>query len=164
MVDATVRGSTFTFANTHLEVEPDPKTGAGFCNVKKAAIPCQIPQAEELVGVLAKTTHPTILVGDFNAEPGAIAYGVIAGAGFEDAWDIRLFDFSQQENTCCQDEDLLNLSSALSQRIDVVFIRADSDPVSLTTVVFDQSSEKTPSGLWPTDHGSVVAHLIYANP
>ena len=164
MVDATVRGSTFTFANTHLEVEPDRKTGAGFCTAETAPIPCQIPQAQELAGVLAKTAHPTILVGDFNAAPGTTAYGIIAGAGFEDAWNIRLFNISQQENTCCQAERLLNVSSTLNQRIDIVFIRAAGDPVSLATVVFDQSWEKTPSGLWPTDHGSVVARLLYANP
>jgi len=170
-VDVEVRGSTLTFANTHLEVEPDLGTSppAGLCGPLTNLFPCQIPQAQELVGVLADNPYPTILVGDFNSEPGSgLGYDVIAGAGFVDAWDIRLLGIAQQENTCCQDPDLLNLFSNLpkedGQRIDIVFIRVDSEPTSLSTVVFDRFWEKTPSGLWPTDHGSVVSRLIYPKP
>lgn len=160
-VNAKVRDAKFTFVNTHLEVEPDPTTGEGFCVIEIGPVPCQIPQAQELVKVLASSDHPTILVGDFNAVPGTDAYNIIAGAGFVDAWDVRLFNIDQQENTCCQLENLMNEKSQLSQRIDIVFVRVDGWVRSLATVVFDRPWEKTPSGLWPSDHGAVVARLLY---
>lgn len=168
LVQAKVDGDEFIFANTHLEVEPNPATGEGFCIVEKQPIPCQIPQAIELVGILdaveAETGLPTILLGDFNAEPGTDAYGIIAGAGFIDAWDIRFFGIPQQENTCCQAPDLMNTFSLLDQRIDIIFIRVDGEPISFSTVFFDRFWEKTPSGLWPSDHAGVVSTLLYANP
>ncbi|MDH3680034.1 MAG: endonuclease/exonuclease/phosphatase family protein [Acidimicrobiia bacterium] len=164
LVHAKVDGDEFTFVNTHLEVEPNFETFEGIC-VVDGPIPCQIPQADELVGILSKIDNPTILVGDFNAEPGTVAYDIIADAGFVDAWDIRLFGFiPQQENTCCQAEDLLNPYSQLSQRIDIIFIRVDGEAISLSTVFFDRFWEKTPSGLWPSDHGGVVSTLLYENP
>ncbi len=164
-VDAVVNGAAFTFANTHLEVEPDPETGAGFCIVEKNPIPCQIPQAKQLVNeVLKDASHPTILLGDFNAEPGTAAYHTVANAGFVDAWDEQIFDFNLNEDTCCQKEDLSNTFSKLDQRIDIIFVRTEGDVSSIATVVFDRFWEKTPSGLWPTDHGSVVARLFYPNP
>ncbi len=162
-IEATVRGATFIFANTHLEVAPEE---GGLCPPLPPpdGFPCQILQAQELVGkVLTDTSLPTILVGDFNAEPGTPAYNIIAGAGFADAWDIRLLGILQQENTCCQDEELMNKFSALSQRIDIIFIRVDGKAGSLSTVVFDRFWEKTPSGLWPSDHAGVIARLFYGD-
>ena len=78
-VDATIHGRTIRFVSTHLEAQ--------------LAVPVQVGQAQELLGLLQSETRPTILVGDFNSDvlghvPGAAtpSYGMITGAGFADSW------------------------------------------------------------------------------
>ena len=85
-VDATVRGKTYRFVNTHLErVQPDPP-------IRTAII--QYLQSLELVETLQATTpddRPLILVGDFNSSPEdasdqsrynpAVPYQIIVDAG-----------------------------------------------------------------------------------
>lgn len=161
-VDAKVGGAQFTFVNTHLEVEPDFTTFEGICLVESAPVPCQIPQAEELVNeVLAKSEHPTVLLGDFNAEPGTTAYDIIKGAGLADAWNDQLFRH-RPGFTCCQDEQLDNEKSKLDQRIDQIWLGKGVNPrFVLAGTVGDRWWQKTPSGLWPSDHAGVVAYLIW---
>ena len=59
-VDATVRGATYRFVNTHLE--------AFDVDIRRA-------QAAELVAALAAEINPVIAVGDFNTE----AHGCYGG-------------------------------------------------------------------------------------
>ena len=78
-------------------------------------------------------------------------------AGYVDVWQM---DSEGTGKTCCQDDDILNEVSDLSVRIDQIFVRNLELPVSvLTRTVGDTPSERLDSGLWPSDHAGVVAHL-----
>jgi hypothetical protein len=162
-VDATVRGKTYRFVNTHLEgIQPDPT------ETDSAII--QSLQSVELVGTLLVTTpsdRTIILLGDFNSSPediGAITppYQVIVGAGFADVWDtnfLKLFDWNGF--TCCQDKDLLNKRSLLDERIDIIFVRGTSFlPLAFVTgrvPIFPLSQPPN----WASDHGGVFGKLIF---
>ena len=65
--------------------------------------------------------------------------------------------------TCCQDSLLLSPVSLLSRRIDLVLFRGDFGVVGVDAVG-DNAADRTPSGLWPSDHGGVVATLQIPNP
>ncbi len=156
-VDATVRGKAVRFVNTHLEVED------GFCAPPTGVVLCQDPQAAELQKTLESETLPTILVGDFNAEPGSTAYNTIDNGGFTDAWKVRQAYPQESGFTCCQSEKLLNAASELTQRIDHVWLSdGDFRNTSVTsTVVGDWDARKTPSGRWYSDHGGPFARIVW---
>lgn len=162
-IDATVRGKTYRFVNTHLENEGEDPT-------------IQDAQAEELIGHLASEEFPIILVGDFNSGPSmeqpipriGSPYDQLVEAGYIDAWAERKGPRAHSGDpgfTCCQDKDLLNIVSELDKRIDLIWIRPDGLPLGVnealarTTVEGDDSKEKTPSGLWPSDHAGVTAKM-----
>jgi len=154
-VDATIAGTRVRFFNTHLETPP-PADGA-----------VQVAQASELIELIGGSDRPTFLVGDVNSRAdgqGTASYGMILDAGFVDAWSQarpREAGFS-----CCHDEDLRNAEPALDERIDIIFYRD-----ALTTAtgriaggvhvdeVGEEPGDRTPSGLWPSDHAGVVATL-----
>ena len=159
-LDAKVKGREYRFVNTHLEVwfpEPIP-------NIQGA-------QAFELATVLASETKPIILVGDFNSSPedppaALPPYWIMRAAGYEDAWTRRV-GRPDPGFTCCQNEFLTNEESELDERIDLIFVRNDTDfpafsdlgPVK-ARVLGARERDKTPSGLWPSDHAGVAAKLI----
>ena len=60
--------------------------------------------------------------------------------------------------TCCQAQNLLNTTSSLDQRIDLVLSRGGVG-VDDIHLIGDSESDRTPSGLWPSDHAGVVATL-----
>ena len=67
-------------------------------------------------------------------------------------------------NTCCQDDDIRNEVSALRKRIDQIFVRNMELPASVMTyTVGDKPSDRLPSGLWPSDHATVVAKFKFDN-
>lgn len=148
-VDARIGQRTYRFISTHLEAQ--------------LAVPVQLAQAEELVGLLQVETRPTILVGDFNSDvlgivPGAAtpSYGLITGAGFSDSWVRPPQDVLGP--TCCERDDLTNPEPALNQRVDFIFTRYLPElaiPIR-HEVVGDRVSDRTPGGLWPSDHAGVV--------
>ena len=148
-VDATIDGRTFTFVNTHLE---PAETGDGFFNVA---------QAEDLAATFAANPHPVILVGDLNsqADGGSTpTYGFLLDEGYEDAWTRSSHGF-----TCCHADDLRNRRVEFTKRIDFVLVRGDLGfgpgglrAASKPTVVGDQIPDRTPSGLWPSDHAGVA--------
>ena len=144
-VDATVDGVTYRFVNTHLE---------SFVAENRVA------QMQELVGILSNETLPIILLGDFNtAAPDGTAYQILLSAGYVDVWQM---DSEGTGNTCCQDDDILNEVSDLGKRIDQIFVRNLDLPTSvLTHTIGDKPSERLASGLWPSDHAGVVAHLAF---
>lgn len=156
-VDATVRGKTVRFVNTHLEVENAP------CAAPTGLVICQDVQAVELQATLAAETLPTILVGDFNAVPGSTAYNTIDNGGWTDAWNVRLPYNVESGFTCCQAEKLDNGPSVLNQRIDLLWLSdGDFRRTSITsTVVGDWDARKTPSGRWYSDHGGPFARIIW---
>ena len=144
-VDATVSGVTYRFVNTHLE---------SFAEENRVA------QTQELVDNLQGETLPIILLGDFNTRaPNGTAYQLLLSAGYVDLWQM---DSEGTGNTCCQDDDILNEVSDHSVRIDQIFARNIELPTQiLTQTIGDTPSERLPSGLWPSDHAGVVAHLAF---
>jgi hypothetical protein len=159
-VDATVRGRTYRFVNTHLEL-PDMLT--------TDEEPAQPLQAQQLIEELADVTIPIILVGDFNSSPvydDPSAYAMIRETGYVDAWERRIFEWGGLGYTCCQEEVLRNEYSNLYERIDHIFVRNlhEKLPYSIVGPVFaftlgDEQQDKTSSGMWPSDHAGVGATM-----
>lgn len=122
----------------------------------------QVAQAAELIAGPGATTLPLVLIGDFNSNAdgsGTATYGnLVNGGGLKDAWSILGVG---NGFTCCQDADLLNPASAFSRRIDLVLFQGTFKVQSID-VIGDSAEERTPSGLWPSDHGGVVAKLKLA--
>jgi endonuclease/exonuclease/phosphatase family metal-dependent hydrolase len=146
-VDVWSRGTSFRFVSTHLDGDCLPYTSA-----------IQVAQAQELVNGPADTTLPVLLVGDVNASPGdsqPSAYSALVGAGFVDAWNLV---GAGDGFTCCQADDLSNVTSTLSSRIDVVLLNGDF-VVRRVTTMGDLPSDRTTSGLWPSDHARLSATL-----
>ena len=142
-IDATVGGVTYRVVNTHLEAFGEP---------------IRVAQAQELITLLQDETLPIILLGDFNtAAPDGTAYQMLLSAGYVDVWQMET---GVTGNTCCQAAGLGNMESGLSYRIDQVFVRnyKFAGPV-VTHTVGDKQGEMLPSGIWPSDHAGVVAHL-----
>jgi hypothetical protein len=89
------------------------------------------------------------------------------GAGFVDLWALRTNGRYKNGSTCCQDEDLLNEESTLTDRIDYIFARCPhrsgimnfSYPVIVQLTGTDAEEVKTESGLWPSDHAGVFAAI-----
>jgi endonuclease/exonuclease/phosphatase family metal-dependent hydrolase len=140
-VDVKLRGRSFRFINTHLEAfSPFVRN----------------PQAAELLAGPAATNLPVVAVGDFNSGPGGdpTAYGILLGGGLSDAWPSA----NGIGLTCCHATDLHNSSPALTKRVDLVLTRGGLETVS-ADVVGEDPSDRTPTGLWPSDHAGVVATL-----
>jgi hypothetical protein len=154
-VDATVKGVTYRFVDTHFEDD------------QIAPVFQQLQAGELLAQVLTDVDMPTILVGDLNtAADGSTTptYGQVIGAGFVDLWTIgkRRGDGF----TCCTGSDLLNPQHELDRRFDLVLYR---DAVTAeggsfrgsvhAEVVGDDQSIRTDSGLLPSDHAGTVVTL-----
>lgn len=167
-IDATVNGTTYRFVNTHLEVygaELDP-----------LAPGIQAAQMMELITILQNESLPIILVGDLNSSPRdpiitdpmliPPPYLQLLLSGYADIWPWRLTDRANPGYTCCQEADLLNEESTLAQRIDFIFLKNQPPrfPLTLTGpvrawTIGDEPDDKTPSGLWPSDHAGVFGIL-----
>ena len=145
-VRAVVGDRTFRFVNTHLE-SFSPRV--------------QVPQTQQLLAMLSGEGLPTAVVGDLNSEADGSTtptYGMMIDSGFEDAWPPR-----GRGETCCHAPDLTSHPSHFDQRIDFILLRGDfgfipggiagSTQSHLTGV---RPSERTDSGLWPSDHAGIV--------
>jgi hypothetical protein len=157
-IDVTLRGKTFRFINTHLEPEStDPND----------PVPneIQIAQGEEILSGPANTNLPVILAGDFNSRVGGggtLTYSNLIGAGFSDAWSVT--HPGEPGNTWGHAENLRNDTVNLDQRLDLVLFRDGLSEgglcaVGADVVGDDPLKDRTPSGLWPSDHAGVVATL-----
>jgi endonuclease/exonuclease/phosphatase family metal-dependent hydrolase len=152
MADVEHRGESFRFVNTHLE---------------SAFGPIQEAQGRELVALLGTATDPVILVGDLNSpadkSPGdagfTSTYRDVLAAGFSDPW--RALGPQKRGFTCCQTEDLRNVRSMLTERIDFVLLRGGMR-ASAISLVGEKPHDRTRSGLWPSDHAGVVAKVRLA--
>jgi endonuclease/exonuclease/phosphatase family metal-dependent hydrolase len=140
-VDVTIDRTTFRFVNTHLE---------SFAEVIRSA------QAAELIAGPINTELPVIITGDFNAAPGTPTYALLANAGFRDAAAEE--DGGNAGATCCQAANLRNAVSELQSRIDLVLFRGNVDSKDVDRVGY-RETDRTVSGLWPSDHAGVVARL-----
>jgi hypothetical protein len=104
----------------------------------------------------ADTDLPPIIIGDFNLNVDTTpvsAHTTLLDAGFTDAWTA--VHPGEPGYTCCQAEVLTNFPSQLSGRFDVVLSR--NGPQALDAeIVGEEPADRTPSGLWPSDHAGVV--------
>jgi endonuclease/exonuclease/phosphatase family metal-dependent hydrolase len=111
-----------------------------------------------------KTPLPLVFGGDFNttaddpSNPSFAIYQTLIKAGLTDAW--KLLHPNQPGFTCCQDADLLNATTfpTIKHRIDLILFRGLAG-VNNMKVFGDKPSDRTPSGLWPSDHAGIVATL-----
>ncbi len=160
-IDARIAGSTVRFLTTHLEpgdIEPQ----------------IQVAQGRELLAAIARLDRdhgalPTILVGDLNSAADGSetpTYGTMISAGFSDVWDA-----GDDGNTCCQASHLRNERSLLDRRYDFILVRGDLGRPTLSsrsrrfsTTVGAEPRDRTPSGLWPSDHAGVVATILLPQP
>ena len=161
-VTAKIKETKYRFVNTHLE---DADAGGDLLLIQQA-------QAEELLSDLASVKIPLILVGDFNtAAPSEATYQLLTSTPqYKDAWLMNsLFD-NPDGYTYGHDLDLLNNQQNFWKRIDYIFVRngvSGYKGINLkgveAEVVGDESLDKTSSGLWPSDHGGVIADLKFAD-
>lgn len=161
-LDATVGSKTYRFVNTHLEPAPIPEL-----------IPLQLAQAQELAETLQNETKPLLVVGDFNSEAaGGETYQFLISQDYVDSWTRNLIPFNPDGYTAPHDDDLLNTTVHFDRRIDLILVKSNIwqggyqiiGPV-YGIVVGDEYWNRTSSGLWPSDHGGVVARLrIPINP
>jgi endonuclease/exonuclease/phosphatase family metal-dependent hydrolase len=143
-IDAAIRGRVVRIVSTHLE----PLSPL-----------VQVAQALELLSGPAQTTLPLILLGDFNsAADGSTTatYGLLTDAGLVDTWNAA--HPGDPGPTCCQAADLLNPTSTLTHRIDIVFTRGEFEVLD-SEIVGEELDDRTPAGLWPSDHAGVVSTL-----
>jgi endonuclease/exonuclease/phosphatase family metal-dependent hydrolase len=152
-IDVTWRGRQFRFVTTHF-----------------ALVSLAVPQALELVQTAANTTLPVVLVCDCNANPdnpadpifqNYPAYLLLKNAGFVDVF--RTARPSDPGFTFGQAENLLNVISTMSHRIDLVQFRGPFT-VEDVQVVGASPADRTRLGLWPSDHAGVVATLTMGSP
>ncbi len=69
-------------------------------------------------------------------------------------------DLGVEENTCCFCEDLRDdPPPAFTSRIDHVLGKRRRSLRSSSALIGDDPDNRTGTGLWPTDHGGVVATL-----
>ena len=145
-VDASFNGRSFRFIDTHLE-----SFDAGVREL----------QATELRAGPANTSLPVVLAMDANAQAAPVpldpAYTDFLAAGYRDAWSEISPNVSGF--TCCQAQFLNNAVSQLSQRIDLILTRGTIEPQNVALLGVLQA-DKTPSGLWPSDHAAVAAQLV----
>jgi hypothetical protein len=151
-IDAEVGRKTYRFINTHLESETELVRYA---------------QAQELVSYLDNETKPIILVGDLNTPaPNGVVYQYLIGEGYEDAWTHNRIPFNEDGYTAIHDPDLRNTTVKLDHRIDLILVKSHKTPgikqiigPVWAFVVGDELEDRTPSGLWPSDHAGVIARL-----
>ena len=150
------KGTKFRFINTHLE--------SFNAFVRKL-------QADELTisAGITDSGLPTVLVGDLNSDPDdpSTDPGPPSG-GNNDAYESVIADgfsdYGVEVNTCCHDEDLLNdPPAAFTSRIDHVMGKGNVSELS-SKLIGDWAENRSGFGLWPTDHGGVVAQLHVEKP
>jgi len=140
-VDITFKGKKARYVCTHLEALSNSVAE---------------DQAAQLIDWLSGTGLPVVVMGDMSSLPGGAVHTQFTDAGYQDAW--AAIHGLQAGPTCCQSPDLMNSTSELDKRNDYVFLRGALTPVSISRVGQNQS-DRTPGGLWPSDHAGLVAHI-----
>jgi endonuclease/exonuclease/phosphatase family metal-dependent hydrolase len=155
-VDAEVRGQHYRFVNTHLEAFVEP---------------IRMAQAQELLTALQGDTLTTILVGDLNSPaPTGPSYQMFLGAYFRDMWDENRRNIRHNTgNTFGHDADLRNMFVNMTERIDFILVRPHAnytnEPIlSVAKILGTKKSDRTRTGLWPSDHAGLAAKLKIPHP
>lgn len=181
IVDVDLKGRSYRFVNTHLEVSGNPFAN-GF----------QYAQAFELTQILdglavGLDDEIVVVVGDLNSDPAEgplvecalpptfsdfgmcpTPYAVMASNEYTDTWTVRN-GVANDGYTCCQQDLLTNDDSWLDERIDHIWVRAplggSQGPDFLRAVhsmtVGDRQRDRTASWLWPSDHAGVVTGMTF---
>lgn len=162
------RGTPHHFVVTHLETQgsTDPASGVPYF-IRQV----HDGQAQELQAMLAALDGVTVLMGDLNsdaeAEPGQPShtdtYESLISGGFLDVWAEAPHPRWARGYTCCQvDSDEPRVPD---ERIDFVLVRGDlysgdqghHRGLFRASVVGTRRFDRTATGLWPSDHGGIVA-------
>jgi endonuclease/exonuclease/phosphatase family metal-dependent hydrolase len=139
----------FRFIDTHLEAFGDP-------TIREA-------QAKELIAGPANTDEQVILVGDLNSGlPNPHHVGNLPGQDPNDPLAFQAFvDAGFTDNgarqSCCY-SDLFDETQVFDHTVDHVLTKPGLK-TKKAFVTGNDASERTPSGLWPSDHGGVVSRL-----
>ncbi|MFF4646218.1 endonuclease/exonuclease/phosphatase family protein [Streptomyces sp. NPDC001389] len=162
LVVPTPSGITFTIPRGWSSVDvrlADGPVRVATTHLEPSAAPVRTTQARELHTALARSPHPVVAVGDFNSPPvdATGPYGIFTGGGYVDAW--HAVHPVKNGFTAAQDPGLTNVPSALSRRIDHVFSRAGRLTAVRAEVIGDRLRDRTPGGLWPSDHAGLVVRL-----
>jgi len=175
IVDVDVKGDTFRFVNTHLEVRSEPNSVFRFV---------QSAQMQELLGIIELLgSKPVIMVGDLNSSPedvpgnylhpvfGALPYVPpymqAVDAGYLDSW---LLQSKYDEGYTSDFEEAIDDSNdTLETRFDYIFLDPGYlviDKVS-SDVIGAEPSDMVPNPdypgkyLWPSDHAGVVGKIKF---
>jgi endonuclease/exonuclease/phosphatase family metal-dependent hydrolase len=149
-VDVKLRGKSYRFANTHLEAYSET---------------VRTLQVQELAASLSASPLAVVLVGDINALPDTGAYVILEDAGFVDSWTESMD--GDPGYTAGQTDDLDNVPSQIDHRVDYIFHNADGyvdGVIGAGEIVGEELSDRTPAGLWPSDHAGIVLTESIARP
>lgn len=162
-VDVTVKDQSYRVVNAHLEIgDRNELPNAGLNWV-------QALQAFELGTIASSLDAPVIVMGDMNSSPASPnpdprpAYDVLGQFPLLDLWTVR-HDMSDDYGfTFGQNELVNNEESLMFERIDYVLGNFGDMAVDKIKVeaVGDEPYDKTPSGLWPSDHAGVAAKISF---
>jgi endonuclease/exonuclease/phosphatase family metal-dependent hydrolase len=112
-------------------------------------------QLAEILAGPAAVKAPLLLLGDFNSRPGSPAWTRLKDLGYRDAWECV---GPGEGLSSSQDADLRNPQSKLYERIDWIMCRGAIEVLSAKRLGADPA-DRTPNGLWPSDHAGVLAEL-----
>ncbi len=146
-VDGKIRGKDFRFINTHLE---------SFHPLVQAA------QSSELMLSPANTNLPVVLVGDLNTDSATgdpslnSGYQVIASSGFIDTWTAT----HPGDSGFTWPLHLTDLFTPVTPfwRLDLIMVKGEVE-VFGTDLFGNTLADRTPGGLWPSDHAGLAATI-----
>jgi endonuclease/exonuclease/phosphatase family metal-dependent hydrolase len=143
-VDVKMRGKTYRFVNTHLE---------SFSPI------INYIQASELLQTAGNTNLPLIFAGDFNADAEAndATYQLLRNAGFTDVWEQTHPNDLGFTWALFLDNPYVYTNPA--QRIDLILVRGDIEPLDADVIGENAATDRTPSGLMRSDHAGVIGLL-----
>jgi hypothetical protein len=117
-------------------------------------------QVSELLAGPANTWLPVVLAGDFGAPPGSPgADAAMLQAGFNDIWHVK---YGDQPGFTSAQPDLHDPNRDLQARADQVFFQAGQDMNAVSVSLLGTGlTDRTPSGLWPSDHAGLHARMLF---
>lgn len=120
----------------------------------------QPAQLVEILNGPASVPAPVILTGDFNARPGSPTWQTLKSSGYSDAWDAAV---GGPGYTAGQQENLRNVESMLSERIDWIMCRG---PVRVlqSSLVGCAPADHRSGGMWPSDHAGISTKISVGLP
>lgn len=89
--------------------------------------------------------------------PALTPYQIFTSHGFTDTWALR--SHPDVGFTCCQDPDLSNKQSELTERIDMIF--SLHRPSQVRDMNLLGNTGPSSDGLWPSDHAALAGMLKF---